>query len=152
MSHLHMAAFLLPKREWPHSACPLGAFLGLCCPLNHAQPLSANMLAVRSQNCARDQTYNGTARAGACRHASTCSCLLSVPGTNTTMLMLILPKFSRVFKSCFQAFCQPHDQDYTILLILKIFIKCQIILQQDRVQIIEHSSFILSAVQDRGNT
>lgn len=53
MPHLHMATFSLPKRGWPHSSYPLGAFLGLCCPLNHAQPLSGNMLAVRSQNCAR---------------------------------------------------------------------------------------------------
>lgn len=123
MPHLHMAVFWLPKREWPHSACPLGAFLGLCCPLNHAQPLSGNILAVRSQNCAREQPYNGTARAGACRHASACSGPLSVPGTNITMLILIWPKFSSISKSCFQAFCQPFNQDCTILLILKIFIK-----------------------------
>lgn len=113
MPHLHMATFSLPKRGWPHSACPLGAFLGLCCPLNHAQPLSGNMLAVRSQNCAREQAYNGTARAGACSY---------VPGANITVLILLLPKFSNAFKSCFQAFCQPYNQDYTILLILKNFI------------------------------
>lgn len=122
MPHLHMATFSLPKRGWPHSACPLRAFLGLRCPLNHAQPLSGNMLAVRSQNCAREQAYNGTARVGTCWHASTCSSPLFVPGTNITVLILILPKFSNVFKSCFQVFCQPYNQDYTILLILKNFI------------------------------
>lgn len=122
MPHLHMATFSLPKTGWPHSACPLGALLGLCCPLNRAQPLSGNMLAVRSQNCAREQAYNGTARAGACLHASTCSGPLCVPGTNRTVFILILPKFSSIFKSCSQAFCQPYCQDYTILLIFKNFI------------------------------
>lgn len=55
-------------------------------------------------------------------HVGTCSSPLYVPGTNITELVLILPKFSNVFKSCFQAFCQPYNQDYAILLILKSFI------------------------------
>lgn len=54
---------LFPKRGWPHSDCLLGAVSGLCCPLNHAQPLSGNMLAGRSQNYARVR---------ACQCTSTC--------------------------------------------------------------------------------
>lgn len=63
---------LFPKRGWPHSDCLLGAVSGLCCPLNHAQPLSGNMLAGRSQNYAREPAYNRAARVRARQCTSTC--------------------------------------------------------------------------------
>lgn len=68
MPHVRMAKFSFSKRGWPHSARPVEAVPGLCCLMNHAQPLSGNMLAGRSQNCAREQAYNRIARAGACQH------------------------------------------------------------------------------------
>lgn len=43
-------------------------------------------------------------------HAHACPGPPSVPGTNITVLILMFPKFSSVFKSCFQVSRQPYKQ------------------------------------------